>query len=65
MAPHHPCYRHARTAWIAACPDCRDWHASTIAEQRAITDEIAVAHGEQPAAHTASSAEREAVTVAA
>jgi hypothetical protein len=61
MAPRHPCYRHARTAWIAACPDCRAWHASTIAEQRATTEETA----EEPAGDTAPSDVREAVTTAA
>jgi predicted anti-sigma-YlaC factor YlaD len=45
---------------MAACPDCRAWHASTIAEQRAITEETA----EEPA-HTVPSDDREAVTAAA
>jgi predicted anti-sigma-YlaC factor YlaD len=61
MAPRHPCYRHARTAWIAGCPDCRAWHASTIAEQRALTEETA----EETETATAPSDERQAATVAA
>jgi hypothetical protein len=26
MAHRHPCYRHPRGVWIAACPDCAAWH---------------------------------------
>ena len=26
MAHRHPCYRHPRGVWMAACPDCTAWY---------------------------------------
>jgi hypothetical protein len=34
MAHRHPCYRHPRSVWIAACPDCTAWHQATAAAAR-------------------------------
>jgi hypothetical protein len=34
MAHRHPCYRHPRGVWMAACPDCTAWHRADRTEPR-------------------------------
>jgi hypothetical protein len=34
MSTPAPCYRHARTAWMAYCPDCTTWHLAVEVARR-------------------------------
>lgn len=33
MSTISPCYRHARTGWIASCEDCTAWHLATVSSR--------------------------------
>jgi hypothetical protein len=34
MSLPNPCTRHARTIWMARCPDCTTWHLSVAIARR-------------------------------
>jgi hypothetical protein len=38
MTAPRPCYRHPRSVWISACPECTAWH---LPAARARRDELA------------------------
>jgi hypothetical protein len=63
MAHRHPCYRHPRGVWIAACPDCTAWHR-TARTAPAATSDVAPAL-DQPQAVPAGDTARTEVTAAA
>jgi hypothetical protein len=37
MSVPAPCTRHARTTWMAYCPDCTAWHLAVQIARRATT----------------------------